>query len=95
MNNVLSINVTPKTRSKTVQESIVRLRRVSTRGDCINVYHGLPNHYEWTYGSAQVKPTHDLCANIRFHKEHGKLPNNVDMKKVQGKGMWRYLYSLS
>jgi len=74
---VISINTHIKRKSSDILESIQRVRR----------YYVQNRHGYWLRKEVE-EFTFDLTANIEYWKKHGKLPNNTDLSKVQGKGMY-------
>lgn len=77
MSNVISIKREIKTPSESWQASVTRVRSTMTQN----------RSGKWVQ-KVNIFETLDLnlCANIDYYKEHGKLPNTVDMDKVRGKG---------
>lgn len=78
MGKVLSIMTPVRNPSRNLQESIRRVRSLMVK-----------NQYGKWIPKNQVESfsaTHNLCANIDYYKEYGRLPNNVDMDKIRGKG---------
>ena len=74
---VIDINTFVAKKSKNIIESIQRVRR-----------YYIQNRYGNWVPREREESNLDLMANIEFWKKYGKLPNNTDLSKVQGKGMY-------